>query len=238
MYVANLLMLFVHHFIFKIEYTAVQMQLVRKTSSTRASNPAENSDSVDIYLYFRGYIRSSFNGLKVSTELYVQNQTANILTIDTGGNVLKTRIRFFDRMIDIFKPKVHGANISMENKSDMLPPSQLHTVNFSGSSNTPTQQLLLFLGQTLASLPYKYEEEPLYLIYLIDRHITIHGTNSVDLGNILISTKSKECEYNENHVNASYNGIYGLIILYELRKHLKRIYGLSASRIKKFDHGK
>ena len=161
------------------------------------------------------------------------NPLIDILTIyKTDGNALKTRIRFFDRMIDIFKPKVHGASIRMENKTDMLPPSQLHTVNFSGSSNVPTHQMLLFLGQTLASLPYKYEEEPLYLIYLIDRHITIHGTNSVDLGNILISTKSKECEYNENHANATYNGMYGLIILYELRKHLKKIYGLSASRIK------
>ena len=115
--------------------------------------------------------------------------------------------------------------------------NQKRTTDLHDHDSAPSQYLLHFLGETLASLPYKYEEEPLYLIYSIDRMLTIHGTNTIDHGNTLLNSNRKNnADFQEDLENV-YSCVYGLIVLYELRKHLKKIYHVTATRIKSFDHG-
>ena len=113
--------------------------------------------------------------------------------------------------------------------------SRTTSYNMHDHDSIPSQYLLLFLGETLASLPYKFEEEPLYLIYLIDRVLTIHGTNTIDHANTLLKSRRANDSYLQADLEEVYSSMYGLIVLFELRKHLKKIFHLTATRIKKFD---
>ena len=91
---------------------------------------------------------------------------------------------------------------------------------------------LFNIAETLASLPYTTEEEPLYLIHSIDRIICIHGTNTIDRAKAVMRRKHTTHEQN---FDLLFSGIYGLIVLFELRKHIKRVYQIPASKIQKYD---
>ena len=86
-------------------------------------------------------------------------------------------------------PSVKRMQHSVNGKSEETSMSRTTSYNMHDHDSIPSQYLLLFLGETLASLPYKFEEEPLYLIYLIDRVLTIHGTNTIDHANTLLKSR-------------------------------------------------
>lgn len=82
-----------------------------------------------------------------------------------------------------------------------------------------------YIGEILASLPYSSEEEPLYLIYHINRIVSLSGSS-------LLSTLKPLFASNKDNVNATDLAtkcklILPMTILLQLKKYLKSSFNLT-----------
>ena len=154
--------------------------------------------------------------------------------------------KFLDASLGIFRPLLHLIEKGSKPTafSSSLSPSRYQDGASGDDSEDeceamtnrrkeiPSARKLSYIAETLASLPYSSEEEPLFLIHSIDRMLCIHGTNTIDRANSVMRRKRSTHDRNFDII---FSGMYGLMVLFELRKHLKRVYQLPASKIQKYE---
>lgn len=141
--------------------------------------------------------------------------------------------------LQMFRPLLHGlAGNSRQNRKaasndvHSSPDSDSSCISTAVDSSVPGLKLLCFVAETLTGLPYVIEEEPLFIIRTIDRMLCIHGTNTIDRASACMRRKKSTSDRDFEIIHC---GMYGLIVLAQLRKHLKRVYQLSAAKIQNYD---
>ena len=95
-------------------------------------------------------------------------------------------------------------------------------------------RFLAFLGETLAYLSYGTEEEPLLVIYFLDRLLELSGRALVDWFHQHEPAEGKKLRVKGQELRQRGDEACALMIAMRVKKFLIRVYHLSASRCTAF----
>jgi hypothetical protein len=154
-------------------------------------------------------------------------------------NQASYKFKLLKSALQMFRPLLHDlagnsrqSRKAVSNDIPSSPDSDFSYISTADDSSVPGLKLLCFVAETLTGLPYVIEEEPLFIIWTVDRMLCIHGTNTIDRASASMKRKKSTSDQDFEILHC---GMYGLILLAQLRKHLKRVYQLSAAKIQNYD---